>query len=407
MKRGTALAWLVDVLSNAVDAVASLWSHAARALRRKDSWVGVALDRVGAGVAKVAEVLAAVAGTLRLRPLQRGLEALAGWLDGRMTGGLLPVVLLILLFAVDAVTRAYPIDRTREHDVTVIPLPPPRPSHEPPAPTARPRATPPVPAPRPAPELGDDAVQPRFQWVRADQTSFLGIGKTTYDATFALSRRELVARIDAYGVRKSELSYVVGEEAEHDARMRARGLRTNANAALEVDYAQVIADNRAFVRPLFESALARAREEGALSRRDLVAVLAGLVQDGLPYRIPDEVRANTGDDPITTAGFLVPVDALSQQPSEAKGGWGFGDCDTKSAVLAALLSHVAEMKVVMLVGLGHAFVGVSIEPESGDRYIERDGQRYVLIETTTPWPIGRIADQLWYSIGQFEVVQVV
>lgn len=79
------------------------------------------------------------------------------------------------------------------------------------------------------------------------------------------------------------------------------------------------------------------------------------------------------------ADFQTPIGVLVENK---------GDCDSKSALLAALLAHW-EIPW-MLVGVSHHMVvGAFIPPEAGDHTIIQDGRPFVILETTRQgWPAG-------------------
>ena len=84
---------------------------------------------------------------------------------------------------------------------------------------------------------------------------------------------------------------------------------------------------------------------------------------------------------LTTCGVTMPLETLHN---------GWGDCDTKCFLLASVLSNVDGLPMVLLEGEHHMFLGVACAPRAGDRYVTVQGTDFVLIETTTPWPLGAI-----------------
>jgi hypothetical protein len=73
---------------------------------------------------------------------------------------------------------------------------------------------------------------------------------------------------------------------------------------------------------------------------------------------------------------------------------GWGDCDTKTALLASILANWPQMRMVGVAVPGHYLMGVLRIPEKGDAFVEHGGLQYVLIEPAGPaWlPPGRVAD---------------
>jgi hypothetical protein len=180
---------------------------------------------------------------------------------------------------------------------------------------------------------------------------------------------------------------------------------TESRGGLRVDYASVTREAHAVVGPIAVDLLERAREQ-SLDLHDTVDLIASFVQKSIPYKIPPDVRRRPDGSLVATGGFLTPLAALAQKPSTAPGGWGWGDCDTKSSLLGALFGSIKGLDTVMFVGRGHAFVGVAIAPRRNDMIVEWRGRVWVLIETTARWPVGRIERDTLRHIGELEVVAI-
>ena len=113
------------------------------------------------------------------------------------------------------------------------------------------------------------------------------------------------------------------------------------------------------------------QELKGVSDEYLLQTLIRFVQS-LPYRLPPlEYQGRE------TFGLLSPVAALVE---------GYGDCDTKSLLLAALAAH--RFNIVFLVGARHAFIGIEGEPGLRQNYVVIDGKNYILCEMTSSWPLG-------------------
>ena len=102
---------------------------------------------------------------------------------------------------------------------------------------------------------------------------------------------------------------------------------------------------------------------------------------GLEYKVPPDDRITPDGTRLTTCGVTMPLETLHN---------GWGDCDTKCFLLASVLSNVDGLPMVLLEGEHHMFLGVACAPRAGDRYVTVQGTDFVLIETTTPWPLGAI-----------------
>jgi hypothetical protein len=95
-----------------------------------------------------------------------------------------------------------------------------------------------------------------------------------------------------------------------------------------------------------------------------------MVQTAVAYRVPPKVVA--GKDLL---GVLPPPMTLSE---------GWGDCDTKTALLASLLSSWQSVKMVGISIPGHYLMGVQRIPGPRDAYVEVKGLPYVLLEPAGP-----------------------
>lgn len=103
---------------------------------------------------------------------------------------------------------------------------------------------------------------------------------------------------------------------------------------------------------------------------DLVGAAVSMVQTAMIYRVPP---AYEGDK--HTGGVLAPGTALFR---------GWGDCDTKSGVLASILSNWPNVRMVGVAVPDHYLVAVMRIPGKGDMFVEHGGIQYVLIEPAGP-----------------------
>lgn len=138
---------------------------------------------------------------------------------------------------------------------------------------------------------------------------------------------------------------------------------------LSVDVAAVVARNRLRVAPVAQALQQLAADRGA-DRDWTWRTAVTLVQRALPYRRPP---AQSGGR--TVLGFYPPPLALER---------GYGDCDTKSALLAAILQNLGAADVVGLRLPGHYLLGLERSPEAEQAYITHAGRPYVLVEAAGP-----------------------
>jgi len=142
------------------------------------------------------------------------------------------------------------------------------------------------------------------------------------------------------------------------------------------DYAELAKAQAELLRPM---ARAVAEAAGTGDTRRQVAVALALMQ-AIPY---DALRTRGATD---GTGFAVPAELLHVNK---------GDCDSKATALAALMRTLAPDTATAIVLLpGHAALAADLPPEPGDRTLELDGRRFVLMEPAGPAriPLGQISD---------------
>ncbi len=144
------------------------------------------------------------------------------------------------------------------------------------------------------------------------------------------------------------------------------------------------------------SGLARELEKSAKGRgREwLIAAATSLVQTAVDYKeVPPLV------DSVHTGGVWTPAKTLV-------GGWG--DCDTKVALLAAIMANWPGFKMIIIELPDHFLLGYERPPANGESYIAYNGDKYVLIEAAGPaWlPPGYLGDdtKLLFESGRGYVI---
>ena len=114
--------------------------------------------------------------------------------------------------------------------------------------------------------------------------------------------------------------------------------------------------------------------------QETIAAALTMVQTALRYQ---NLPANQGGR--ITGGMTPPLVTMLE---------GQGDCDAKTALLAAILHNWSQIR---LVGVGipnHYLMGVLQNPGKGQAFVEYEGLRYILLEPAGPgWlPPGTIAE---------------
>jgi transglutaminase-like putative cysteine protease len=142
------------------------------------------------------------------------------------------------------------------------------------------------------------------------------------------------------------------------------------------DYAALAKRQADLLRPM---ARAVAEAAGTRNTRRQVALALALMQE-IPY---DELRTRGATD---GTGFAVPAELLHVNQ---------GDCDSKATALASLMRTLAPGTATAIVLLpGHAVLAADLPPQPGDRTLQLDGERFVLMEPAGPAriPLGQISD---------------
>ncbi|NNE42931.1 MAG: hypothetical protein HKN12_01870 [Gemmatimonadetes bacterium] len=207
-----------------------------------------------------------------------------------------------------------------------------------------------------------------------------------------LAYERLQFMCSSFGVPESWLE--AGRDSE-TLRIRAaeRGVRVTFDGDqvyFAPDYRWIIEQGRWNVRNVARELAEAFRNTGLRSQRDFLRLTSSFVQS-IEYSIPEAVRHTSTGEAVNTFGIATPIEVLRNK---------WGDCDSKSLLFAALLRNTSRQRVVFLIGNDHLFVGVRGVPRRGDHYVERSGVRYILIELTDRWPIGRLPDDLWRAVGR-------
>ncbi len=177
---------------------------------------------------------------------------------------------------------------------------------------------------------------------------------------------------------------IAGLDKEYDQRVKdylgSHGFRMMKGNVVTVDMPGVVRKNADLIKPLslsFEK-IANGRKYRS---GDIIGSVLSFVQTALYYKQPDPVYKEKH-----TGGVLPPITAVVV---------GWGDCDTKTGLLASILSNWAQMKMVGVSVPGHYLMGVLLIPDKGDLFLEYQGLQYVLVEPAGPaWlPPGQVGEE--------------
>lgn len=220
-----------------------------------------------------------------------------------------------------------------------------------------------------------------------------------YDAAFGYYKRDIAAlsrkheearqtafkRASATGRSQAQLDAEFARlKSEHDKNVREymanRGFKLMKGNLVSVDMPALVRKNAPHLKALSLS-IDQVAQKRRYASDELAGAVASLAQTAMVYKIPDPL-----DGERHTGGLLPPVTAVLK---------GWGDCDTKTAVIGAILANWPHMKMVGLSLPGHYLMGVLRIPAKGDVFIEHDGLQYVLIESAGPaWlPPGTVGEE--------------
>lgn len=231
---------------------------------------------------------------------------------------------------------------------------------------------------------------------------FVNFNNDPLTVSFSMSSRELAAyRLD-YGYTAGEKASLdqwlkhAGEEAykqavrnrqsqeqlnragerinaEYSSKLmafyRSRGFTVIEGNTIMVDIPEIVRRNVKKVRNVALSINSSGETLGYDSDSIITAALS-LVQTAIRYEnVPLESHGRQ------TGGLIPPLEALAI---------GTGDCDTKAALLGAILLNWDRVKVIGIGVPNHYLMGVLRNPAKGDVYVEHRGLRYVLVEPAGP-----------------------
>lgn len=153
------------------------------------------------------------------------------------------------------------------------------------------------------------------------------------------------------------------------AMLRARGLALRAGNLVEADMPVVVKRNIPLLKPL-ALAFQQTAAERRYAEEELVGAVLSMVQTAIRYKIPPGLE---GD--LHTCGLLPPARSLLS---------GWGDCDTKTGVLASILGNWNAMRMVGVAVPGHYLMAIRRLPGKGDLFVRHEGLEYVLVEPAGP-----------------------
>ncbi len=153
------------------------------------------------------------------------------------------------------------------------------------------------------------------------------------------------------------------------ALLRARGLAMRAGNIVECDMPVIVKRNVELLKPL-ALAFSKISDQRRWNEEALIGGVLSLVQTAIRYKIPPTVEGG-----LHTGGLLPPAKALLS---------GWGDCDTKTGLLASILGNWKDIRIVGVAVPGHYLMAIRRLPAKGDVFVRYEGLEYVLLEPAGP-----------------------
>lgn len=214
-------------------------------------------------------------------------------------------------------------------------------------------------------------------------------GKYVKGEVKAKSREELEAKLkwisDINKKAQADLERTLASLSSEYRRKRLDlyengGFRMKDGKTIEADIPGLAKRNWKRVRPLAKAFSELAEEEG-YETEELVGAVVAMTQTSLRYEVPD-----TKEGSRVIGGAMPPPQTLVL---------GQGDCDTKTAVISAVLLNWPNIKLIGLAIPGHYLMAYHRAPRRGEVFVEHEGLPYVMIESAGPaWlPPGTVGDQ--------------
>jgi hypothetical protein len=224
-----------------------------------------------------------------------------------------------------------------------------------------------------------DRVSVNFAMKDAEYRKYLaGYGYADFELTGLrawrdTTRAEAWKKTYAAGGKAAAERAIADVDMEYETRLRAllraRGLALRAGNLVECDMPVIVKRNTELLKPL-AMAYSKISAERRWNEENLIGGVLSMVQTAIRYKIPPTV-----EDGLHTGGLLPPARTLLS---------GWGDCDTKTGLLASILGNWKGMRMVGIAVPGHYLMAIRRLPGKGDVFVRYEGLEYVLVEPAGP-----------------------
>lgn len=178
---------------------------------------------------------------------------------------------------------------------------------------------------------------------------------------WSFSKWQIDRYLDSFGLYEQKGDKVLATDSEYrNGRMLVR------NGKVSFDYERIIEESRELVEPLYHQ-LKKIKNKYKLSEREFVILIMRFLQD-IPYGVPPSNYNNR-----FIMGLFPPSELL-------KSTWG--DCDSKSLLMATLLSldNKYNDKLAIIQVPGHALLGIQMVASPYDKTIKHKFKKYIYVE---------------------------
>lgn len=228
------------------------------------------------------------------------------------------------------------------------------------------------------PELYEKKPDIKTQSVKAGSKTFFTFGFKDLDGKYqewdwSDENRKLndtSNKFGLYGKDPKNFSYYDGE-------LEKGFFKEHFQIGVIPDYSRLAKYYQSLTYPLYQRWKALTQEK-SLNQRESIELILRFFQD-YPYGVSPDVKDNR-----FIAGLYVAPLIFTE---------GYADCDSKSLLMASVLSHDSyfKNKMAMILVPGHAFLGINMRPSVYDEYYTLRNVKYVVAEPTglSRTPLGR------------------
>ncbi len=210
--------------------------------------------------------------------------------------------------------------------------------------------------------------------------------KSSYKLAVATNKSQAQVDAAAAAIQKEY------DKKLHDY-LESRGFMLMKGGVTRVDVPGVVRQNKPLVKPIAQ-VFERFATQHRYQSMDIIGAVLSFAQTAVNYKNVDPIYKGKH-----TLGFLLPITTIVM---------GWGDCDTKSAMVASILSNWGQMRMIGISVPGHYLMAVLQIPDKGDMFVEYQGLQYILLEPAGPgwFPPGQVAEETANQLNASEGYQI-